>query len=711
MTSVDDDNFAQMHNNCVLKCANCAINFADLESFNAHLASCLTPDLTPSIQEKLNHKRDDIFLDSQFHVGRMNRNSRKLKKPCKNCGEFISTRDDHSCNQVPKCHFCLTQVPSKYLKKHVENCQILAEAQLMLFSFEPSQPENVSPSNPQPQSSPPPKSPPQNIPPQNSPAPNSLPQNASRTNSSPENAPPEGARIDDNPISSQESTESRISSSSSNPSQKISSSSDEVTKTASQNHLKYIQKTRKRSFETSMGKILEEERDFERIENEPKRYFLRSKSSFSMENSSDESDENSEDQPSKAEILKKKMRKSNEYRHLSVDINPFVQFVKLAANHEEKRLLIAALLPDHLNDDDLSNFCHLLDVKQDYIRDIHRQRLLKLSEGHHFKIESARKNKGQIRVLPATKINIINDIDKASQLWPGVSESFFLRCSSVTDVSLKQYYNSNSIIVQKRSVENYRLSRKVLPIRFHQFYNEEIKTKYPHISFYQFKEIIPENIFPVNIGWSHSCICHECANFHYSLDLIHHIGEIHEIDALKTLNFDKISELNVCDHTDFHSVQRCLRKRKHHYCYQHKNFHKDCDNCQHKCSSRLTDFLLNELANRDLTFDVRFARLKLFEKNRWLPVKKTDPASAMNALSAVKLAARLLDETTSHRFDVERYKSNKIEWSFEQKSYPPLGLSMLTVDYGSTFSLNLPECGQRQSCEFCLNFSVIITCL
>ena len=71
----------------------------------------------------------------------------------------------------------------------------------------------------------------------------------------------------------------------------------------------------------------------------------------------------------------------------------------------------------------------------------------------------------------------------------------------------------------------------------------------------------------------------------------------------------------------------------------------------------------------------------------------------MNALDALKLAARLIDEAVAHRYDVQRNKSNKIEWSFEQKCFPPPGLSLLTVDYGSAFSLNLPECGQREKIQ------------
>ena len=115
-----------------------------------------------------------------------------------------------------------------------------------------------------------------------------------------------------------------------------------------------------------------------------------------------------------------------------------------------------------------------------------------------------------------------------------------------------------------------------------------------------------------------------------------------------------------------------------------------------------------------MNYNIRFARLKEFEKNRWLPVKKTDPASAMNALSALKLAARLIGDSFSHRIDVIRYKSNKIEWSHAKNCFPPSELSVLTVDYGSAFSLNLPECGQREkiqrentihnlSAEWCFN--------
>ena len=71
----------------------------------------------------------------------------------------------------------------------------------------------------------------------------------------------------------------------------------------------------------------------------------------------------------------------------------------------------------------------------------------------------------------------------------------------------------------------------------------------------------------------------------------------------------------------------------------------------------------------------------------------------MNALSALQLAARLIDDAVAHRIDVIRYKSNKIAWSHEKNCFPPPELSVLTVDYGSAFSLNLPECGQREKIQ------------
>ena len=71
----------------------------------------------------------------------------------------------------------------------------------------------------------------------------------------------------------------------------------------------------------------------------------------------------------------------------------------------------------------------------------------------------------------------------------------------------------------------------------------------------------------------------------------------------------------------------------------------------------------------------------------------------MNALSALMLAARQIDEAVAHRLDVIRYKSNKIEWSHEKNCFPPSQLSVLSVDYGSAFSLTLPECGQREKIQ------------
>ena len=87
------------------------------------------------------------------------------------------------------------------------------------------------------------------------------------------------------------------------------------------------------------------------------------------------------------------------------------------------------------------------------------------------------------------------------------------------------------------------------------------------------------------------------------------------------INFDEICKLHVCDPSNFHAVQTCLRKRNHRSCYEHTAFKKDCNNCLHQCSSKLTEFLVKQVANYNMDYDVRFARLKEFEKNRWLPVK------------------------------------------------------------------------------------------
>ena len=103
--------------------------------------------------------------------------------------------------------------------------------------------------------------------------------------------------------------------------------------------------------------------------------------------------------------------------------------------------------------------------------------------------------------------------------------------------------------------------------------------------------------------------------------MVHTVGEIHGNDALKMLNFDQICKYHLCDPSNFHAVQTCLRKRSHRYCFEHTAFKKNCDKCLHQCSSGLTDFLLKEVENYDMNFDLRFARLKEFEKNRWLPVR------------------------------------------------------------------------------------------
>ena len=498
LMKTQEENFKEKHLDCSLKCANCKSTFPDLTLFNEHLMKCVSVDEIPSIQEKLNHVRDDLQPSLRFMA------KTGKRRPCSNCGEFIlenRSSSSHKCNQIPECHFCHTQVPAKYLMHHVQQCQILAEAKLMLINLErtertsksqASQPETSQPKPSQPEPSQPEASQPEASQPEAS-----QPEANEPEASEPESSQPEVIRdLKNDVISSQESNTSKISSSSSDSKQKISSSSDEVSKTYSENRLKYIRKTRKRSFGQGLDQILEEDRN---SVNESKRPCLRSQSKLS--NDPVLPDSSLDD--GNAEILKKRLRKSNEYKHLT-DITGFIKFFKQAANQSEKRLLLAALLPDKITADDVTHFSSLLNVKKDYIEDVHRQRLLKVALGHNYPIESERKNKGQVRVSPEIKSKIIKDIDDAAQYWPGVAELIHLKCSSVTDDSLKSFYTTKANIVPKRSVDHYQMSRKVLPVRFIDYYNEEIKSQYSAVSFHQFMSLVPYHVFPVNIGWSHS---------------------------------------------------------------------------------------------------------------------------------------------------------------------------------------------------------------
>ena len=408
-------------------------------------------------KSKINYKRDDLIPYQRFAI-----KSQKRTLPCSNCGEYLPKRSpsSHTCNQIPECHFCFTQVPAKYLMHHVQQCQILAEAKLMLINL-----ENI------------------------------------QTTSNSQASQPEIFRgLDNDGVSSQELNTSRNSSSSTDSKQKMTSSSDEISKNYSQNRLKYIRKSRKRSFGQGLEQILEEDRSFQKNLNESKRPCLRSESKFSNEPVSSDSSLDNDN----AEVLKKKLRKSNEYKHLSTDIKPFIKFFKQAANQNEKRLLLAALLPDELTENDLTHFSSLFHVKRDYVQEVHNERLLKVALGHEYPIEVLRSNKGQVRVSPEIKSAIIKAVDDASQYWPGIAESIHLKCSSVTDDSLKSFYTKEARIVQKRSVDHYQMSRKVLPVRYIDFFNEEIKPKYPTVSFHQFLSLVPYHVFPVNIGWSHS---------------------------------------------------------------------------------------------------------------------------------------------------------------------------------------------------------------
>ena len=86
----------------------------------------------------------------------------------------------------------------------------------------------------------------------------------------------------------------------------------------------------------------------------------------------------------------------------------------------------------------------------------------------------------------------------------------------------------------------------------------------------------------------------------------------------------------------------------------------------------------------------------------------------MRSDQALALAVQMIADSLNHKLDVQKQKSAKIKWSFEEEQYPPSGISLLTMDHGSPVSLITPDQGQRErlqksnnivnlSVEWCFN--------
>ena len=323
-------------------------------------------------------------------------------------------------------------------------------------------------------------------------------------------------------------------------------------------------------------------------------------------------------------------------------------------------------------------------------------------------------------------MNLSND----SQLYPGEQEESHYRCSKVKDKALLDVYDQDFKKIKQRNVDFYSASRRILPVKFKTYYDEKIKPKYAGITYNQFRSICPFNIHEVALNWKSYCICHFCTNWSYrkrfhkmitkvksigkfnllnafknkmnsfkSIDILKRIGESVNLTLLAAINYDTLLNHHVCDSKNDSAIRNCLRRRKRKSCFAHSSSKSNCTNCLHTCSSGITDFIMDIVANANLSFNVKFPRLERFgtKLDRWLPLdhSKCD----LMASDAVKLACERLEFSLGHKYDLETYSNNKITWSFKDNKFPPPGLVINYVDHGSPVSLNFSMMGQSQGCK------------
>ena len=155
----------------------------------------------------------------------------------------------------------------------------------------------------------------------------------------------------------------------------------------------------------------------------------------------------------------------------------------------------------------------------------------------------------------------------------------------------------------------------------------------------------------------------------------------------------------MCDSSNYFETINCLRKRRHQTCFQHVKNESKCNLCHHECDSNLDKYLRDKIDSIDLSYELRFARLVQYAKDRYLPVRECDPASKMQADRAFELAIQMISESLAHKLDVSKYQTSKITWSFETNVFPPPNVSILSMDHGSPVSLSLPMQGQREKLQ------------
>ena len=660
--------FEEKHQNCFKNCCNCHESFKSPAEFNSHLIKCQV-DIIDDLKKRLIEHESEIsevttklqFMKSLEHSRkstlRRNRgNVKKEKNYCNACGEnFSQMNRNHDCKLGLTCRLCFSKVPFNIFVEHVIVCktegdEILSRLHVQLQnSKEVNQPETresayagASPSS------------------------EINPLNVSGSDLSDQNS-------------------QKISSNSADSSAP-SSQSDYNSKQHSIKSKLYRKKKNSDQIRIGLNKYLQS------IEEEKQNLVSPMKTRRGHKQYIEESPHDSETIEEASCVLAEELTRAG---YPMVSLEPSIRFFSSCCSHNEKKFVIATLLPDKIEDHTLALFAKAFSVKRDYIEECYQERQAKLQGGLKYQIKSNRKCHGQINIEDQVKKTIVETIESDSQLWPSVNMKAQIPCSSVKDRVLTAFYETQCEQSEKRGTKQYKADRKVLPISFESHWRLNIKTKFPQVSFYQYLLLVPFWIHACHLGWSNSCRCHYCSNFAFSLDLLQKIAEMYMIEDMLDLSFESLLEHDVCSR-DYQSIVQCFRKRRSNYCFNHVKRMENCASCTHSCESRISQFIYSMIGDIAIEGMVPFPRLKQIQKDKYIPLRARDTDSRMNVKEAIDEAIRLIKISMEHVNDVKQYRAHKPKWSIPKNITLHQNVTRVEADFGTPLTIRSPFMAQNE---------------
>ena len=419
---------------------NCNQNFENIELLNSHIERCVDEQNLESLERKIQSTRgrEDLYSEREFGV--RSKTTQKHPMRCPQCGIKMANhkqgRSLHKCESETVCFLCSTKIPSKLLQDHIAECLIRSEDKLRelqsraqvnardgnhedqaeSLNHSPIRALNKAAEQKLCQSS------------KNSSSPNS--ESNSQPRSEPESRAQVNARdgnhddqlrsLNNSPIeASNEAAEQKLSQSSktssapnsesnsqprsepdSQPSSMASASSSDQNNAAQEKKRERERVAYEdRKFWASVNRSLEAP-----AENSSNYIVTRSKAAVKNVQSSvemsaqdrpasiDEDQESPKTSPIKS--MKEKLRRSKDFKSF-LDISPMIDFFHSCCNNSEKRLILASVLPNQMEETDFTLFASLFQVKKNYVKMLHNERNIKLLEGRNYPILVTRSDDGQ----------------------------------------------------------------------------------------------------------------------------------------------------------------------------------------------------------------------------------------------------------------------------------------------------------------------------